>query len=167
MELVLKGDHKYNKIYLVKPYVTADEDIGFLPGNVEDKLNPFLMSFYINLELIIGYQQVNKLKRSKVIEPVPIAYIRGVTFTDCIVILDDAQNASKSQIKMFLTRLGDDCKFIIAGDLEQSDLDKESGLEDAVNRFNGIKGVGSVEFSKNDIVRHPLVKTILEKYEIE
>jgi phosphate starvation-inducible PhoH-like protein len=123
------------------------------------------MSFYINLELIIGQQQVSRLKRSRIIDVVPVAYLRGVTFTNCIVILDEAQNASKSQIKMFLTRLGDECKFVIAGDLEQSDLDKESGLEDALNRFNGIKGVGSVEFSIKDIVRHPLVAEIVRRYD--
>jgi len=165
LELVLKNDKRYNKIYLVKPYVTADEDIGFLPGGVDDKLDPFLMSFYVNLELIIGQQQVSRLKRSGIISVVPVAYLRGVTFTNCIVILDEAQNASKSQIKMFLTRLGDECKFIIAGDLEQSDLEKESGLEDALNRFDGIKGVGSVEFSIKDIVRHPLVAEIVKRYD--
>lgn len=160
----MKGDSKFNKIYLAKPYVTADEDIGFLPGGVEEKLDPFLMSFYLNLEKIIGPQQVLKLKRNRIIEIVPIAYIRGVTFSNCIVILDEAQNATPSQIKMFLTRLGDDCKFIIAGDLKQSDLEKESGLGDAINRFNGIKGVGLVKFTKEDVVRHHLVRTILERY---
>jgi len=155
----------YNKIYLVKPYVEAADSIGFLPGGINDKLDPFLMSFFLNLEQIIGSYHAKRLRSSGMIEVVPFSYLRGVTFKEVIVILDESQNVTKHQMKLFLTRLGERSKFIIIGDIEQSDIAEESGLEDAATRFANINGVGIVEFSNADIVRHPLVGEILRKYD--
>jgi phosphate starvation-inducible PhoH-like protein len=153
-------------IIIVKPLVeAAGEKIGFLPGDVEEKTAPFMMSFYYNMELIIGKQRLQVLKDTGTIQVMPMAYMRGVTLSNKFVILDEAQNATPEQIKMFVTRIGEDSKYIISGDLEQSDIAKhKSGLEDAVKRFAGIRGVGLASFKEKDIVRHSLVKRLLKRY---
>jgi len=153
-------------IIIVKPLVeAAGEKIGFLPGDVEEKTAPFMMSFYYNMELIIGKQRLQILKDTGTIQVMPMAYMRGVTLSNKFVILDEAQNATPEQIKMFVTRIGEDSKYIISGDLEQSDIAKhKSGLEDAVKRFAGIRGVGLASFKEKDIVRHSLVKRLLKRY---
>ena len=153
-------------IVIVKPLVeAAGEKIGFLPGDVEEKTAPWMMSFYYNMEQIIGKQRLEILKETGVIEVMPLAYMRGITLSNKFVILDEAQNATPDQIKMFVTRIGEYSKYIITGDLEQSDIQKhKSGLEDAIKRFAGVHGVGLAMFKEKDIVRHSLVKRLLKRY---
>ena len=159
-------DSKIDGIIIVKPLVeAAGEKIGFLPGDVEEKTAPFMMSFYYNMELIIGKQRLQMLKDGGIIQVMPMAYMRGVTLSDKFVILDEAQNATPEQIKMFVTRIGENSKYIISGDLEQSDIKRHSsGLEDAVKRFAGVQGVGLAQFKEKDIVRHSLVRRLLKRY---
>jgi len=164
-ELGNKESH-IDGIIIVKPLVeAAGEKIGFLPGDVEEKTAPFMMSFYYNMEQIIGKQRLQMLKDSGIIQVMPMAYMRGVTLSNKFVILDEAQNATPEQIKMFVTRIGQDSKYVISGDLEQSDIKKHSsGLEDAIKRFAGVRGVGLASFKEKDIVRHSLVKRLLKRY---
>ena len=153
-------------IVIVKPLVeAAGEKIGFLPGDVEEKTAPFMMSFYYNMEQIIGKQRLQVLKDSGVIDVIPLAFMRGITLANKFVILDEAQNATPEQIKMFVTRIGEHSKYIITGDLEQSDIKKhQSGLEDAIKRFAGVHGVGLASFKEKDVVRHSLVRRLLKRY---
>ena len=159
-------DSKIDGIVIVKPLVeAAGEKIGFLPGDVEEKTAPFMMSFYYNMEQIIGKQRVQILKESNTIQVIPLAFMRGITLANKFVILDEAQNATPEQIKMFVTRIGENSKYIITGDLEQSDIQKhKSGLEDAIKRFAGIHGVGLAQFKEKDVVRHSLVRRLLKRY---
>jgi len=159
-------DSKIDGIVIVKPLVeAAGEKIGFLPGDVEEKTAPFMMSFYYNMEQIIGKQRLNILKESNTIQVIPMAYMRGITLSNKFVILDEAQNATPEQIKMFVTRLGEGSKYIITGDLAQSDIKQgKSGLEDAIKRFAGVHGVGLASFKEKDIVRHSLVRRLLKRY---
>ena len=153
-------------IVIVKPLVEAAGDkIGYLPGDVEEKTAPFMMSFYYNMEQIIGKQRLNVLKESNTIQVIPMAYMRGITLSNKFVILDEAQNATPEQIKMFVTRLGSNSKYIITGDLAQSDIKRGmSGFEDAIKRFAGVHGVGLASFKEKDIVRHSLVRRLLKRY---
>ena len=153
-------------IIIVKPLVeAAGEKIGFLPGDVEEKTAPFMMSFYYNMEQIIGKQRLQILKESNTIQVIPMAYMRGITLANKFVILDEAQNATPDQIKMFVTRMGENSKYIITGDLEQSDIQKhKSGLEDAIKRFAGIHGVGLASFKERDVVRSSIVRRLLKRY---
>jgi len=153
-------------IVIVKPLVeAAGEKIGFLPGDVEEKTAPFMMSFYYNMEQIIGKQRLQVLKDSNTIQVIPMAYMRGITLANKFVILDEAQNATPEQIKMFVTRIGENSKYIITGDLEQSDIQKhKSGLEDAIKRFAGIHGVGLASFKEKDVVRSSIVRRLLKRY---
>jgi phosphate starvation-inducible protein PhoH and related proteins len=164
-ELGNKDSH-IDGIIIVKPLVeAAGEKIGFLPGDVEEKTAPFMMSFYYNMEQIIGKQRMEILKESSVIQVIPMAYMRGITLSDKFVILDEAQNATPEQIKMFVTRIGENSKYVITGDLDQSDIQKhKSGLEDAIKRFAGVHGVGLASFKEKDIVRHSLVRRLLKRY---
>lgn len=157
---------KIDGIVIVKPLVeAAGEKIGYLPGDIEEKTLPFMMSFYYNMEQIIGKQRLEMLKANNVIQVIPMAYMRGITLSDKFVILDEAQNATPEQIKMFVTRLGSNSKYIITGDLAQSDIKRgSSGLEDAVKRFAGVHGVGLASFKEKDIVRHSLVRRLLKRY---
>ena len=159
-------DSKIDGIVIVKPLVEADgEKIGFLPGDLEEKTAPWMMSFYYNMEQIIGKQRLRMLKEGGIVEVMPLAFMRGITLSNKFVILDEAQNATPDQIKMFVTRIGQDSKYIITGDLEQSDLrNRTSGLEDAIKRFAGVTGVGLAQFKEKDIVRHPMVKRLLKRY---
>ena len=159
-------DNHIDGIVIVKPLVeAAGEKIGYLPGDIEEKTAPFMMSFYYNMEQIIGKQRLQVLKDSNVIQVIPLAFMRGITLANKFVILDEAQNATPEQIKMFVTRIGENSKYIITGDLEQSDIQKhKSGLEDAIKRFAGIHGVGLASFKEKDVVRHSLVKRLLKRY---
>ena len=124
-----------------------------------------MMSFYYNMEQIIGKQRLQVLKDSNTIQVMPLAFMRGITLSNKFVILDEAQNATPEQIKMFVTRIGENSKYIITGDLEQSDIKKgTSGLEDAIKRFAGIHGVGLASFKEKDVVRHSLVRRLLKRY---
>jgi phosphate starvation-inducible PhoH-like protein len=159
-------DNYIDGIVIVKPLVeAAGEKIGYLPGDVEEKTAPFMMSFYYNMEQIIGKQRLQILKDSNTIQVIPLAFMRGITLANKFVILDEAQNATPEQIKMFVTRIGENSKYIITGDLEQSDIKKgTSGLEDAIKRFAGIHGVGLASFKEKDVVRHSLVRRLLKRY---
>ena len=159
-------DNYIDGIVIVKPLVeAAGEKIGYLPGDVEEKTAPFMMSFYYNMEQIIGKQRLNILKENNTIQVIPLAFMRGITLANKFVILDEAQNATPEQIKMFVTRIGEHSKYIIAGDLEQSDIaNHKSGLEDAIKRFAGVHGVGLAQFKEKDVVRHSMVKRLLKRY---
>jgi len=159
-------DNYIDGIVIVKPLVeAAGEKLGYLPGDVEEKTAPFMMSFYYNMEQIIGKQRLNILKENNTIQVIPLAFMRGITLANKFVILDEAQNATPEQIKMFVTRIGENSKYIITGDLEQSDIQKhKSGLEDAIKRFAGVHGVGLAMFKEKDVVRHSLVRRLLKRY---
>ena len=159
-------DSPIDGIVIVKPLVEADgEKIGHLPGDIEEKTAPWMMCFYYNMEQLIGKQRLKILKEGGIIEVMPLAFMRGITLSNKFVILDEAQNATQEQIKMFVTRMGEDSKYIITGDLEQSDLRKRvSGLEDAIKRFAGVTGVGLAQFKEKDVVRSKMVKRLLKRY---
>ena len=159
-------ESKIDGIVIVKPLIeAAGEKIGYLPGDVEQKTAPLMMSFYYNMEQIIGKQRLQILKDSNTIQVIPLAFMRGITLSNKFVILDEAQNATPEQIKMFVTRIGENSKYIITGDLEQSDIpNHKSGLEDAIKRFAGVHGVGLAQFKEKDVVRHSMVKRLLKRY---
>ena len=166
LKMLGSKDNSIDGVVIVKPLVEADgEKLGFLPGDIEEKTAPFMMSFYYNMEQIIGKQRVQILKDSNTIQVIPLAFMRGITLANKFVILDEAQNATPEQIKMFVTRIGENSKYIITGDLEQSDIQKhKSGLEDAIKRFAGVHGVGLASFKEKDVVRHSLVRRLLKRY---
>ena len=154
------------KIILSRPAVEAGEKLGFLPGDMKDKVDPYLQPLYDALEDMIPSAKLAEYMTNKTIQIAPLAFMRGRTLSNAVVILDEAQNTSVPQIKMFLTRLGLGSKMIVTGDLTQVDLPKEqkSGLRDAVEKLHGVKGISVVEFTKKDIVRHQLVTRIIEAY---
>ena len=157
---------KYDKMVITKPLVEVDgERMGYLPGDIDEKTMPYMMSLYYNMEQIIGKQRLDVLKKAGVIQVIPLAYMRGLTLTDSVVVLDEAQNATPAQIKTFLTRIGGGSKYIVCGDLMQSDIRKENGLEDSIKRFTGIRKVGFSRFDLSDVVRHPIVAQLLERYQ--
>ena len=156
---------KYDKMVITKPLVEVDgEKMGYLPGDIDEKTAQYMMSLYYNMEQIIGKQRLEVLKKAGAIQVIPLAYMRGLTLTDSIVVLDEAQNATPSQIKTFVTRIGQGSKYIVNGDLMQSDIRKENGLEDAIKRFTGIRRVGFSRFELEDVVRHPIVAELLSRY---
>ena len=156
---------KYDNMVITKPLVEVDgEKMGYLPGDIDEKTAPYMMSLYYNMEQIIGKQRLEVLKQSGVVTVIPLAYMRGLTLTNSIVVLDEAQNSTPSQIKTFLTRIGNGSKFIINGDLMQSDIKTSNGLDDAVKRFTGVKRVGFSQFDLEDVVRHPIVGELLARY---
>lgn len=160
-------NHLVNKIVLCRPAVEAGESLGFLPGDFREKIDPYLRPLYDALEDMMPYEKLKYYLERNQIEIVPLAYMRGRTLNNAFVILDEAQNATALQMKMFLTRLGANSKAIITGDVTQIDLPskKESGLVQAQSILAGIDGVAFVYFTKQDVVRHKLVKEILNAYE--
>ncbi len=157
---------KYESMVITKPLVEVDgERLGYLPGDIDEKTAPFMMSLYYNMEQIIGKQRLEVLKNSGMVKVIPLAYMRGLTLTDSVVVLDEAQNATPSQIKTFITRIGNRSKYIINGDLMQSDIRGNNGLDDAIRRFTGVKRVGFSKFDLSDVVRHPIVGALLERYQ--
>tara|TARA_B100000214_G_scaffold332076_1_gene273371 strand:- start:1555 stop:2388 length:834 start_codon:yes stop_codon:yes gene_type:complete len=157
---------KYDKMVITKPLVEVDgERMGYLPGDIDEKTAPYMMSLYYNMEQIIGKQRLDVLKKAGAIQVIPLAYMRGLTLTDSVVVLDEAQNATPAQIKTFITRIGSGSKYIVCGDLMQSDIRKENGLEDSIKRFTGIRKVGFSQFDLEDVVRHPIVAQLLERYQ--
>ena len=155
---------KYENMVITKPLVEVDgEKMGYLPGDIDEKTAPYMMSLYYNMEQIIGKQRLDVLRSSGVVTVIPLAYMRGLTLTNSIVVLDEAQNATPSQIKTFLTRIGNGSKFIVNGDLMQSDIRRENGLEDSIKRFTGLKRVGFSRFVLEDVVRHPIAAELLER----
>ena len=159
---------KYKNMVITKPLVEVDgEKMGYLPGDIDEKTAPYMMSLYYNMEQIIGKERLEVLKRAGVVQVIPLAYMRGLTLTNSIVVLDEAQNATPSQIKTFLTRIGNGSKFIVNGDLMQSDIKISNGLEDSIKRFTGLRRVGFSQFDLEDVVRHPIVAELLERYKDE
>ena len=155
------------RIVLCRPAVEAGERLGFLPGDLQAKVNPYLRPLFDALNDMMDFEQVKRLMTNDVIEVSPLAFMRGRTLNDSVVILDEAQNTTPGQMLMFLTRLGHDSKMIVTGDTSQVDLpeNQASGLEDAVGKLRGIKGIGLVELERGDIVRHRLVQNIVNAYE--
>ena len=155
------------KIILSRPAVEAGEKLGFLPGDMKDKIDPYLQPLYDALEDMIPAVKLKEYMESNVIQIAPLAFMRGRTLNDAVIVLDEAQNTTTHQIKMFLTRLGMNAKMIVTGDATQIDLPRsvQSGLMAALRILKGVEGIGRVEFGKKDIVRHSLVQRIVEAYE--
>ncbi|MBQ2723252.1 MAG: PhoH family protein [Clostridia bacterium] len=158
---------KVDKIILTRPAVEAGEKLGFLPGDLQEKVNPYLRPLYDALQEMFGMETYQKLMEKGMIEIAPLAYMRGRTLSNAFIILDEAQNTTKEQIKMFLTRLGENSKMVITGDLTQIDLPegKLSGLKHAVRILKDVEQISIVRFSEKDVVRHPLVQAIVKAYE--
>jgi len=155
------------KIVLVRPAVEAGESLGYLPGDLKEKLNPYLRPLLDAINEMVDYEQVKFLMEQDVIEVIPLAYMRGRTLNQAFVILDEAQNATVAQMKMFLTRMGEGSKVVVSGDISQVDLPSgvTSGLRDAAQRLQGIEGIAMVKLNETDIVRHPLVQRIVAAYD--
>ncbi len=154
------------RIVVTRPIVEAGEKLGFLPGDIEEKVDPYLRPIYDSFYSMLGMEKFNSLKYNNILEIVPLAYMRGRTLERSFIILDEAQNTLPAQMKMFLTRMGIGSKMIVNGDLSQIDLPnkKESGLLQAAEVLSKVKGVAFVEFTGEDVVRHPLVKDIISAY---
>ena len=160
-------NHKIERIVLCRPAVEAGEKIGFLPGDMKEKVDPYMQPLYDALYDMLPAEKVEKYMENRVIEVAPLAFMRGRTLRDAFVILDEAQNATPTQMKMFLTRLGENSRMVINGDLSQIDLpgNVQSGLDDAINKLRDIEDIGYVQFSGSDIVRHSLVSKIVNAYQ--
>ena len=168
IDLLADPSTPYEKIIIVRPAVEAEEKLGSLPGNVEEKLDPYIFPSYYLLNKIIGKDAREKLKDIEAIEVFALAYMRGMNIDNSILIFEEAQNATPNQMKLLLTRIGFNSKFFISGDLEQTDRYKDkthSGLWDAITKFNNFDGIGTHVFSQEDVVRNPLITKILKRYE--
>jgi phosphate starvation-inducible PhoH-like protein len=168
VDLLADPNTPYEKIIIVRPAVEAEEKLGSLPGNVEEKLDPYIFPSYYLLNKIIGKQNREKLKEIEAIEVFALAYMRGMNIDNSILIFEEAQNCSPKQMKLLLTRIGFNSKFFISGDLDQTDRYKDkrhSGLYDAIEKFTNIDKIGIFSFKDQDIVRNPIISQILEKYE--
>jgi phosphate starvation-inducible protein PhoH and related proteins len=155
------------KLVLVRPAVEAGESLGFLPGDLQAKINPYLRPLMDALREMMDHELIKRYTEQDLIEVIPLAYMRGRTLNDAFIILDEAQNTTVSQMKMFLTRMGNGSKIVVSGDTTQIDLPPKtrSGLVDALDRLEGITGIASVKLSRADIVRHALVQQIVNAYE--
>ncbi len=160
-------NREVKRIILSRPAVEAGEKLGFLPGDMKDKIDPYLQPLYDALQDMIPGAKLNEFMERGIIQIAPLAYMRGRTLADAVVILDEAQNTTRAQLKMFLTRLGISGKMIVTGDLTQIDLPaaQKSGLRDAIEKLQHIRGIAVVSFNEQDIVRHPLVSRIVKAYE--
>jgi len=170
VDLLMDTNNAYEKLIIVRPAVEAEEKLGSLPGNLEEKLDPYIFPSYYLLNKIIGKDAREKLKEAEVIEVFALAYMRGMNIDNSILIFEEAQNATPNQMKLLLTRIGFNSKFFISGDLEQTDRykdKKQSGLYDALQRFNGIDDIGVYDFRNAKNVRNPLISKILVKYDEE
>jgi len=158
---------KVNKIILSRPAVEAGEKLGYLPGDLKEKVDPFLRPIYDALYSMLPFEQVEKKILNNIIEIAPIAFMRGRTLEDCFIILDEAQNTTRTQMKMFLTRLGKNSHMVVVGDITQIDLvsEKDSGLKDALNKLKKISDIGFIELNDKDVVRHDLVRKIINAYD--
>lgn len=163
VSLLKKAEIK--KIILTRPVVEAGENLGFLPGDLKEKIDPYLRPLYDALNDVLGIETVDKMIEKGVIEIAPLAYMRGRTFDDAYVILDEAQNTTKTQMLMFLTRMGFHTRLVVTGDITQIDLKQSSGLAHAKRVLKNIEEIKFIELNKMDIVRHPLVQKIIESYE--
>jgi phosphate starvation-inducible PhoH-like protein len=168
VDLLMDTNNHYEKLVIVRPAVEAEEKLGSLPGNLEEKLDPYIFPSYYLLNKIIGKEAREKLKDAEIIEVFALAYMRGMNIDNTILIFEEAQNSSPNQMKLLLTRIGFNSKFFISGDIEQTDRykdKKQSGLYDAIQRFKTIHDIGVFEFGDDDIVRNPLISKILKKYD--
>jgi phosphate starvation-inducible PhoH-like protein len=168
LDILADPQSPYEKIIIVRPAVEAEEKLGSLPGNVEEKLDPYIFPSYYLMNKIIGKEAREKLKDIDVIEVFALAYMRGMNIDNSILIFEEAQNSTPNQMKLLLTRIGFNSKFFISGDLEQTDRYKDkthSGLYDAIKKFKGLDDVGVFEFDSKDVVRNPLIGKILKRYE--
>ena len=156
---------RYSKMIFTRPCVEANgENLGFLPGDLNEKISPYMYPIFDFLSDHLSSKQIEGMVESETIVTLPLAFQRGITFRNAFVILDEAQNTSPAQIRMFLTRIGENCKIVITGDPEQSDIKGINGLADACGRLEGVTDLGIVKFTKEDICRHPIVVEIEEKY---
>jgi len=170
VDLLMDPTNTYEKIIIVRPAVEAEEKLGSLPGNLEEKLDPYIFPSYYLLNKIIGKDAREKLKDAEIIEVFALAYMRGMNIDNSILIFEEAQNATPNQIKLLLTRIGYNSKFFISGDLEQTDRykdKKQSGLYDALQRFQNVNDIGIYDFRNAKNVRNPLIVKILERYDEE
>ena len=160
-------DKKVEKIVLIRPAVEAGEKLGFLPGDLSQKVDPYLRPLYDAMYQMIGFEKSERLMNREIIEIAPLAYMRGRTLNNSFIIMDESQNTTTEQMKMFLTRMGFGSYAVINGDLTQIDLPKNiySGLKDAVDLLDGTDGIGFTRFNSKDVVRHPLVKKIVDAYD--
>ena len=165
VEALEKGE--VQRILLVRPAVEAGEKLGFLPGDLAQKIDPYLRPLYDALYEMLGFERVTKLIERHIIEVAPLAYMRGRTLNNAFIILDESQNTTREQMKMFLTRIGFGSTAVITGDITQVDLGKgvASGLRHAIEVLNGVNGISFTHFSSKDVVRHPLVQRIVEAYD--
>jgi len=160
-------DKQVRRLVLCRPAVEAGERLGFLPGDLVEKVNPYLRPVYDALYDILGYDKTSKLLERQVIEIAPLAFMRGRTLNDAFIILDEAQNTTREQMKMFLTRMGFHSKVVVTGDITQIDLPgtQRSGLVEALEILEGVDGIAFVHFTHRDVVRHRLVQTVVDRYE--
>lgn len=167
MAVQMLMNKRVNRIILTRPAVEAGEKLGFLPGDLQEKVDPYLRPLYDALYDIMDYERVERFLERRVIEIAPLAFMRGRTLGDSFIILDEGQNTTSEQMKMFLTRIGLDSKVVVTGDVTQIDLPpgKRSGLVEAREILSGIEGIEFVYFTEKDVVRHPLVKAIIKAYE--
>ena len=165
--LTMLLEKKVERIILSRPAVEAGERLGFLPGDMKDKIDPYLRPLYDSLHDLLDYEKIQRKIETGVIEIAPIAFMRGRTLKNSFAILDEAQNATRTQIKMFLTRIGENSKLVVNGDPSQIDLPNknQSGLVESQNILQGIKEISVVNFDHNDVIRHPLVAKIVEAYQ--
>jgi phosphate starvation-inducible PhoH-like protein len=167
MAVAALNRHEVSRVVLARPAVEAGEKLGFLPGSMAEKVNPYLRPLYDALNDMMPFEKASRLMERGVIEVAPLAFMRGRTLNDSFVILDEAQNTTSEQMKMFLTRLGFDSKAVVTGDVTQIDLppEKKSGLVEAIELLSSVEGIGFIEFTDQDVVRHPLVQSIIRAYE--
>lgn len=167
LKLIQQTSNKYEKIWLSRPIIETGKSMGYLPGSTEEKLLPYIQPLFDNIDKIIGKEKRIKLVEEGIIEFQPLGFIRGKTIDNGILILDETQNATPNELKAVLTRIGENSKFILSGDIDQSDLYKDfkqCGLYDVVNRLSDIDGIGLFEFRESDIVRNPIISEILKRY---
>ncbi len=167
MAVAALKEERVRKIVLVRPAVEAGESLGYLPGDLQAKINPYLRPLLDALREMMELEMIRRYREEDLIEVIPLAYMRGRTLNEAFIILDEAQNTTVSQMKMFLTRMGNGSKVVVSGDVTQVDLPSHarSGLIDGLSRLRGIRGFSAVELTRDDIVRHPLVQRIVEAYE--
>jgi phosphate starvation-inducible PhoH-like protein len=167
MAIAALNRHEVSRVVLTRPAVEAGEKLGFLPGSMAEKVDPYLRPLYDALNDMMPFEKANRLMERGVIEVAPLAFMRGRTLNDSFVILDEAQNTTSEQMKMFLTRLGFDSMAVVTGDITQIDLpaEKRSGLVEVLDVLRDVEGIGFMHFSEHDVVRHPLVQSIIRAYE--
>jgi phosphate starvation-inducible PhoH-like protein len=170
VDLLLDTNNSYEKIIIVRPAVESEEKLGSLPGNLEEKLDPYIFPSYYLLNKIIGKEAREELKKAEIIEVFALAYMRGMNIDNSILIFEEAQNSTPNQMKLLLTRIGYNSKFFISGDLEQTDRykdKKQSGLYDAIQKFSNVSDIGVYDFRDAKNVRNPLITKILSEYDKE